>query len=76
MADLAGQAASAAVEPAVEDDAGRDPGADAEVHEVGDVAEQPALVAGRRGADVVLDRDGDAEPLLEPVRGASRASRG
>ena len=64
MADLAGEAADAAMEPAVEDDARRDPGADAEVGEVADVRQDPALVqASGGGADVVLDCDRDAVTL-------------
>ena len=62
VADLAGQAARAAMERAVEHDAGGDAGADAEVGEVVVVADDAAGVeAGGRGADVVLDADGNAE---------------
>ena len=68
MADLAGHAADAAVERAVEDDARRDACADAEVRQVVDVAEDAAFVEpGGRGTHVVLDVDRAAEALREGV---------
>ena len=68
----------AAVELAVEDDAGRDPGADAEVGEVADVGQDPPLVqAGGGGPDVVLDAHREAVALgHEADRAGGRASRG
>src|SRR4029453_10788309 len=64
---LPGQPARPAVDAAVDDDPCADPGADREIDEVGDVAEQPALEdGGWRGAGVVLDRPRDAEACLQP----------
>src|SRR3954449_12118184 len=67
VADLPGQAPRPAVEHPVDHDAGGDPRADAQVGEVGAVAGDVARVEpGGGGADVVLDRDRDAEALLQP----------
>ena len=62
VADLSGQPADPAMEPAVEDDAGRDPGPDAEIDEVVGAAELGvAMEADGSGPDVVLDDARDAE---------------
>ena len=62
MADLSGQPADPAMEPAVEDDTGRDPGPDAEIDEVVGAAELGvAMEADGGGPDVVLDDARDAE---------------
>ena len=80
VADLAGEAAGATVEPAVEHDAGRDPGADGEVGEVAAVdavSDAAPVQAERGGSGVVLDDDRPAELALRGRRaGRSRSSRG
>ena len=64
VADLAGEAAGATVEPAIEHDAGRDPGADGEVGEVAAVEAVDGATpvqAERGGSRVVLDDDRSSE---------------
>ena len=72
VADLAGQPARAAMEPAVEDDAGRDAGADREVGEVVDrAATRAPMEAEGGGADVVLDDARAAEAVPRAGRRAA-----
>ena len=78
VADLAGEAARAAMEPSVEHDPGRDPGPDREVGEVIDVADDAsAMKTERGGADVVLDDASGARSAPRAgARAASPTSRG
>ena len=66
------------MEPAVEDDPGRDPGPDREVGQVVDGADDAAsMEAERRGTDVVLDDGRAPEAGLElAARAAGPTSRG
>ena len=69
MADLAGQAARPAVEPAVEDEPGRDAGPDREVREVvGRAEDAPSMEPDRGGTGVVLDDARAAETAFEARR--------
>src|SRR6185369_17499601 len=66
VVELAGGPVMAALELAAEHEPGAEPGADREEHEVVDAAGDPEPpFAERSEIDVVLDRDGSAEPLLE-----------
>ena len=78
VADLTGQTAGAAMELAVEHDAGRDAGPDGEVGQVVDLADDAtAMEAEGRGTDVVLDDGRAAEAgLRAPDRGPGPTSRG
>src|SRR5438094_6329848 len=66
MTDLAGEPSCPAVQPTAEDDTRADPGPDAEIDEVLDLAEQSPLAdPGSCGPDVVLDRARHPETPLE-----------
>ena len=69
VADVAGGALRAALEPPAGDDAGADAGGDLDVDEVGERGPRRAVLADGHDVDVVVDEDGDAGQRIGEVSG-------
>ena len=68
VAEVAGDAGGAALQPAAGDDAGADAGRDLDQHQVVDVGQVRLLLAERHDVDVVVDEDGHGVLALETSR--------